>query len=246
MGPTFAETARTLLSGRIPGVLRIAGRRERLDVVHATDCTGRPLLLVADDSETARVLADPSARDWPGVLTVDDVPPLDSSPDRGRAHAAGRVRRLDESELREAVLEFADANPVADLLDVGATTAIHRIEVDQVWLEVDGTLHEVDGDDYIVASPDPLHEEEKDLLLDLAGHHAAEIGGYLARCLEGAGVVVTRCPLPVRLDRHGFVVDPAAVSPPRWIRLDFPRPVRDRQELADLLHHVLFHGAPTP
>jgi hypothetical protein len=244
MRPSHAETARTLLHGRLPAILRIAGRGNAMSVVHATDCAGQPLLLVHDDSELAsEIAAISSLRRVTAMITVGDVPPLPSSPNLGRARVGGRLLPVGPASRREAVLEFADANPVADLLDVGRGATMYRMDVEGALLDVDNARHDIDVDDYISAWPDPLHGEEKDLLLDLACHHAQEIGAYLSDRLDPAPAATAA--MPVRLDRYGFTVDTArwSLEPPRsrWARIDFPRPVTDRHDLARLLHPALFH-----
>jgi len=243
LGPTLAEIARTLLRGRLPAVLRVNARPDPLYAVHATDHLGAPLLLVAEDGPTARLLDARGLDAAVGSLSVEDVPPFVHAPTLGHAAVLGPIRRLEAGAAREAVLRFADANPVAELFDVGEGTAMYRLEVRQVRLEAGDTVHDIDPDTYREAVPDPLHDEESDLLADLANHHAAQIGAYLARSLTAAGIRVAQLPLPVRLDRYGFVIalDPAAHQP-RWLRLDFPAALRDRHELANFLHPILFHA----
>ncbi|WP_432826382.1 DUF2470 domain-containing protein [Dactylosporangium sp. CA-092794] len=247
MGPTRAEVARTLAYGRLPGKLQRAGSWDVVPVAHATDSAGRPLLLARTGSGADRDLSDLARRRSTVVLTVDDVPPLPNSPSLGRVRVAGHPVRLDPVEARAAALEFARANPAADLLDVGLGTTMYRAEVERAAIRDGHVWHDLEPSDYASASPDPLHEDEQDLLLDLAGHHAAEIGAYLTRRLAATGLQVRPAgTMPVRLDRYGFTIDTTTATvtarTPRWLRLDFPQPVRDRPELAHVLHGVLFHG----
>ncbi|MDQ7909890.1 DUF2470 domain-containing protein [Phytohabitans sp. ZYX-F-186] len=243
MGPKVEEIARTLLHGRLPATLRISGRADDHETVHATDPHGDPLLLVPDGSPLGAQLRGNHGPDGPlGALTVDDAPPFDNAPSLGRATVLGPVRPVAPGAIRQAVLDFADGNPAAGLFDVGQGVCLYRLDVRQVRLGLDGTLHRIDVDDYRGSGPDPLHDEEKDLLVDLAKHHAAEIGGFLADSLAAAGIRVPALPLPVRLDQYGFVValDPAAARP-RCLRLDFPVAMRSRHRLAHFLHPILFH-----
>jgi hypothetical protein len=245
MGPTHAELARTLLRGRLPGLLYVEGSMEPLPLRHATDCTGAPLALARDGDRLALAL---QRRDRGGsplaVLRVEDVPPLDGAPSLGRARILGRLIRIEDADVPHAVLEFADSNPIEDLFDVGTAATLYRIEPDRVHLEHrqrGGGLLEMD--EYIAADPDPLHDVERELLVDLADHHAAQVAPHFRRLLAEAGLAC-RAPRAVRLDRYGFVVDtgcPAADPRDRWVRLNFPRQVRDRDDLAHLLHPLLFH-----
>jgi hypothetical protein len=102
-----------------------------------------------------------------------------------------------------------------------------------------GSASAVDLDEYVAADPDPLYRDEPDLLADLNEHHGAQLQAYLAGRLAAAGLPDTT-PRAVRLDRYGLRVRPY----PDWradpVRVSFARPVRDRSDLARLLHPVLF------
>jgi hypothetical protein len=212
-----------------------------LPVVHATDCAGLPLLLVRRGSSLDAALRSPDAR---MALHVEDVPPLECGPHLGRAGIAGRAKPGAGAAMAEVVLEFADANPVPELFDVGGDMELYVIEPEYVRLERSGTVVSVDVGDYMAADPDPLHEYERDLLVDLTDHHRAEIEAYFRQQLIAARVDWITTPSPVRLDRYGFILDVGLSehARPRWVRLCFTRPVVDRHELAHLLHPVLFHS----
>ncbi|GGK37805.1 hypothetical protein GCM10010124_33260 [Pilimelia terevasa] len=239
MAMDMGEVTRTLLRGRLAGELHVSGLDEPVPVRHGTDCAGRPMVLVRDGDDLLAALA--RAGDPAVLLTVVDEPPADDAPSLGRATVAGRLRPVPAAALALAAVEFADANPDPDLLDVGRGLGLHRIEVDAVRLRTSQADHLVPLDDYIAADPDPLHAVEADVLADLADHHAAEMEGYLHATLVAAGVACAQPPRAVRLDRYGFTVHIGGTAP--YVRLHFPGPVRDEQELARLLHPVLFHCA---
>jgi hypothetical protein len=120
---------------------------------------------------------------------------------------------------------------------------MYAIEVERVQLQRGVTRHELELDDYVAADPDPLHQDEGELLADLADHHGAQLTPFLRTTLARGGVACGEFPVAVRLDRHGLVVRTGPEA--RWVRLDFSRPVTDRHDLAHLLHPVLFphcHG----
>jgi hypothetical protein len=263
MASSSAEVARTLVSGRLPGLVRVAGWPQPMPVQHATDCAGRPMLLARAGSDLAQAVSRgecspppkpgsgcaPARRTAGGrtavLLAVDDRPPVDGAPGLGRVRVGGWVHRLDADEAAQARLEFAEWNPVDDLLDVGDGVTIFAIEVDRVQVQRGGTAAEVELEAFIAADPDPLHEVEQDLLDDLAGHHAVEVEQYFRRALDEAGVPCRTAPRAVRLDRYGFTVETDGETAGRWYRLEFARPVRDRHDLARVLHPVLFphcHG----
>jgi hypothetical protein len=245
MGPSFAEIARTLSVGRLPGLLRVSGSPGPLAVRHATDCVGRPMVAARLGSDVARALGAVDGRGRvAAMLCIEDRPPVEGAPSLGRVRVGGWVHRLDAEEAEAAKHEFAEANPVADLLDVGSTVTLYAIEVDRVQVQRGATIVEVDVEAFIAADPDPLHEVEQDLLADLAGHHAGETEHYFRRALGAAGVECDVVPRAVRLDRYGFTVDAGRQRTRTWYRLEFTRPVRDRRDLARALHPVLFPNCP--
>ena len=150
MRATHAEIARTLARGQWPGLLRVAGWPQPIPVCHATDCAGRPMVLARVGSELARALGAVDGRSRvAAMLCVDDHPGL------GRVRVGGWVHRLEPDEAREARLEFAEANPVADLLDVGAGVTIYAVEVDRVELQHDARTIDIDVESFIAADPNP-------------------------------------------------------------------------------------------
>jgi uncharacterized protein DUF2470 len=242
MRPSRAEVARTLARGRLPGRLRLDGLPAPAPVTHATDRTGRPLLLVRDGDDLDTAL--PAS---PGVtLSVEDVPPVDGAPSLGQLRIEGRPRRLASAEASAAVQEFADGNPVADLLDVGHGASLWLVNVDRVRLDQPLATVDIEPAWYAAAAPDPLHELERDLLADLADHHAPQIESYLRCLLALTGRPCRSAPRAVRLDRYGFIVDTSEPAADHWVRLSFPRPVHCRHDLAHLLHPVLFPTCPDP
>jgi hypothetical protein len=237
MQPTPAEVARTLAAGHLPATAHIACRQGPYPVRHVTDRQGRVLLLAPRNGAlTTALRPGEGTEDTALVLDVSDVPPVAGAPSLGRVWVAGWAVALTGERAREAALDYAEADPAPDLLDVGDSQVLHRMEVAEVRYERNGVLIDVDPDDYALASPDPLHTVEFDLIADLADHHLEGIAGYVRRQL-GPAAHPGEQPRVVRMDRYGFVVRLGA----RLARLSFPRPVTDRHDLAHLLHPVLCH-----
>jgi Domain of unknown function (DUF2470) len=237
MQPTHAEVARTLAAGHLPARAHIAGRRGPFPLRHVTDAHGRVLLLSPRDGVLAgarRTTED--ADETPLVLDIADVPPIAGAPSRGRVWVAGWATLLMGDEARRGALDYADMDGDGDLLDVGDTLVLHRMHVAELRYEHDGALFDVDPDKYAQASPDPLRTIEFDLIADLTEHHAAEITAYVRRGL-GPLAHPPEAPEVVRLDRYGLLVRIGN----RLARVAFPRAVKDRHDLAHLLHPVLCH-----
>jgi hypothetical protein len=237
MEPTHAEVARTLAAGHLPASAHIACRQGPFPVRHVTDAHGRVLLLSPRAGALTVALRPIDNNDDTAlVLDIPDVPPIAGAPSLGRVWMSGWVRALSGDDAREAALEYADTDASSDLLDVGDTQVLHRMEVAEIRYERGGALFDVDPDEYAEAGPDPLHGIEFDLLADLADHHVAEMAAYVRRRL-GPAAASAEVPEVVRLDRYGFMVRIGD----RLARLAFPRAVQDRHDLAHLLHPVLCH-----
>jgi hypothetical protein len=250
MQPSHAEVARTLAAGHLPATAYVACRQGPLPVRHVTDAHGRILLLSPADGALALALrpqpgaeltrggrpqADPYD-DTATVLDIPDVPPRAGAPGLGRVWVSGWATRLDGDEARAASIDYAEIDASGDLLDVGGSKVLHRMDVAEVRYEHTGTLVDIDPEEFAAASPDPLRQIEFDLITDLADHHLAEMSAYVRRQL-GSSFQPEAEPEVVRLDRYGFLVR----LDDKLARLAFPRPVTDRHDLAHLLHPVLCH-----
>ncbi|MFF5292375.1 DUF2470 domain-containing protein [Paractinoplanes globisporus] len=237
MQPTPAEVARTLAAGHLPAVAHIACRPGPIPVRHVTDAQGHVLLLSpADGAFSTALRPQPGTDDTAMVLDITDVPPVAGSPGLGRVWVSGWAKRLEGDEALQATLEYAEIDASGDLLDVGDSQVLHRMDVAEVRFERNEKLVDVDPDDFAVASPDPLRQIEFDLITDLADHHLAEMSAYVRRQL-GSTFQPKDEPRVVRMDRYGFLVR----LDEKLARLAFPRPVTDRHDLAHLLHPVLCH-----
>ena len=238
MQPTHAEVARTLAAGHLPATAHIACRQGPYPVRHVADGQGRLLLLSPKKGALTAALR-PTTKgidDTALVLDIADVPPVAGAPSLGRVWVAGWAIALDGEQARQAALDYADTDPAADLLDIGDSQVLHRMDVAEVRYERHGVLVDVDPDEYAEAAPDPLAAIEFDLIADLADHHVDEMSDYVRRRL-GPAASRDDDPRVVRLDRYGFMVRLGD----RLARLSFPRPVADRHDLAHLLHPVLCH-----
>ncbi|WP_433302738.1 DUF2470 domain-containing protein [Actinoplanes sp. CA-030573] len=237
MQPSHAEVARTLAAGHLPAVAHIACRQGPLPVRHVTDAQGRVLLLAPEGGAFATAITPaPGADDTAMVLDIADVPPVAGAPGLGRVWVSGWARRLDGDEARRAALDYAEVDASGDLLDVGGSQVLHRMDVAEVRYERHENLVDVDPDEFLAASPDPLRQIEFDLIADLADHHLAEMSAYVRRHL-GPAFQPENEPRVVRMDRYGFLVR----LDDKLARLAFPRPVTGRHDLAHLLHPVLCH-----
>lgn len=253
MEPTPAEIARTLAAGHLPARIRTeceAGAGATVTefaVAHVTDRMGRVLLLIAEDSPVDQALR-PVAADGDAVaqLTVADRQPVAGSPWRGRITMSGWATRLSGIAAHRAAMDFAEINPVGDLLDLGRGSVLYRLDLAEIeWatpgydaedVDPDGLRRiDVDVDAFLDAEPDPFASDEQKLLSDLADHHDDLLAELCAQARETAvpGADNARA---LRIDRYGLTLGVEVAGEERWIRAGFRHPVTDLKELAEVFH----------
>ncbi|EXG79556.1 DUF2470 domain-containing protein [Cryptosporangium arvum] len=253
MEPTPAEVARTLAAGHLPARIRTSGEPAggspvpEFAVTHVTDRMGRVLLLLAEDSPVDRALR-PVAADGDAVaqLTVADRQPVAGSPWRGRITMSGWATRLAGIAAHRAAMDFAEVNPIGELLDIGRGSVLYRLDLAEIeWVTPgydaedtgpDGLRRtDVDVDAFLDAEPDPFAPEEQKLLHDLADHHEDLLAELCAQARETAvpGASNARA---LRLDRYGLTLGVEVAGEERWIRAGFRHPIGDLKELAEVFH----------
>ncbi|MEH1169415.1 DUF2470 domain-containing protein [Micromonospora sp. CPCC 205539] len=236
MRPSPAETVRTLVAGRLPGLVHLAHRPGPHHARHVTDPDGRVLLLVPVASNLAAALRPATGdTDVAVVLDVLDLPPAAGAPGLGRAWVSGWAAELHGAEARSAAVDFAAVEPTGDLLDLGTRFRLFRFEVVEVRWERAGTVRRIDPGEYAEAEPDPVHPVEARLLANLAERDVAELTEYLRRQLGLTEQTPDGPPRVVRIDRYGLVVALGRPGARRRVRLAFPGPVADPAELGRLL-----------
>ncbi|RIV38349.1 DUF2470 domain-containing protein [Micromonospora radicis] len=240
MRPSPAEIVRTLVAGRLPGLVHLACRPGLHHVRHVTDPDGRVLLLVPVVSDLVPALRPRDGADAvAAVLDVLDLPPVAGAPSLGRALVSGWVRRLDGERARAAALDFAAVAPTGDLLDVGTRFGLFRFEVAEARWERGGEPRRIDPVAYAEAEADPLHATEASLLSHLTEHHADRMTGYLRRQLGLAAGPADHAPRVERIDRYGMLVTFGRPGARRRARLAFGRALTGPADLARLLRPVL-------
>lgn len=237
MRPSPAEIVRTLVAGRLPGLVHLACRPGLHHVRHATDSDGRVLLLVPVSSDLAAALR-PTGDDRAVAVVLDvlDLPPAAGAPSLGRALVSGWARMLVDDEARAAAVDFAAVESTGDLLDVGTRFRLFRFEVMEARWDRSGELRRIDPAAYAEAEPDPLHPVEARLLSHLTAHHAQPMADYLRRQLGLTAGPADHPPRVERIDRYGMLVTFGRPGDRRRARLTFGRPLADQTELTRLLH----------
>jgi hypothetical protein len=143
--------ARTLAHGRLLGTAQVAWVASPFRVRHATDPDGNPILLCRTGGGLARALTPEHGDDVAVVLCVEDFAP--GAAYLGRVWISGWAHPICAENRRRAALEFAEVNPVSDLLDVGRGFELHHLDVAEVRLERGGELLDIDVELYVAARP---------------------------------------------------------------------------------------------
>jgi uncharacterized protein DUF2470 len=250
MRPSPAEVVRTLIAARQPGQLHLPEAAWPVEVEHATEPDGTPLLLVEDAAPGAAELPAAGADDVAALLTIPDVTPYEATPSRGEAVLLGWVAPLSGAAARSAADAFAAVRPLPALLDVGRGRTLYRMDLAEIRLDAEDRTAPVDPDAYRRARPDALRLREADLLADLNDHHP-EIHAALLGWARAAVPTATAA-LPVRLDRHGLLLrvttseatGAATGDATRHLRLAFRAPATNLADLAATLHQLCCHRCP--
>ncbi|MGC5051950.1 DUF2470 domain-containing protein [Micromonospora sp. DT48] len=244
MRPSPAEIVRTLVAGRLPGLVHLACRPGLHHVRHATDSDGRVLLLVPVVSDLAAALGrGVDDRAVAVALDVLDLPPAAGAPSLGRALVSGWARQLTGAEARAAAVDFAAVDPTGDLLDVGTRLQLFRFEVAEARWHRAGELRRVDPQAYAEAEPDPLHPVEAELLTYLGEERAQPMADYLRHQLGLAAGPAEHAPRVERIDRYGMLVTFGRPGARRRARLSFGRRLADQADLARQLHPAFCAGS---
>jgi hypothetical protein len=240
--PTAAERARTV-AGRPAAAVCAAGIDGSRVLAHATtaqgEAQGEVLVVVPTEGEVCTAVRSSRDGDLAALLMVTDHAPVRlREPVRAQVWLSGWLTPVDGAEQRAAALAFADVAPVAALLDVGADASLLRLELAEVVLGECGTVTEVQPEDYLAASPDPLAGVEAHVLQHLEAAHPEELallrsrmpGRWMSAGDEVRLLGLDRCGLRLRIEQQAGHRD---------VRIPFPDPVGNAAELGPAVHRLM-------
>lgn len=179
------------------------------------------------DSPAVRAATRAQDDELPAVLEITDVAPV-SVPHRirGRARISGRLTAVPGM-----------AGPGRAMLRLET----HEAHIDDLWGVTD-----VEAESFRDAAPDPLATHETELLQHLYAAHREELATLCGLLGERAVCTCARHRpdvVPLALDRLGLRVRFRERGGSCFdARFDFPRPVRDVEELSHAMH-TLFAAA---
>jgi Protein of unknown function (DUF2470) len=233
-----AERARTV-AARAAAALCVAGREPARALAHATTASGQLLVLVPAGGEAAAAVEASPDRDVSALLMVSDRAPVPlRDPVRARLWISGWLTPVPEGDLRDAALEFAEARPVGDLLDVGSAATLLRLDLAEVVLREGERCTEVSPADYVAARPDPLLPVETRMLTHVDRCHPEVLEG-LARLLPAGTVGRDDVVRPLALDRFGYRLRVERPGGHTDVRVPFPRPLTCAGQVHAATQHLL-------
>jgi heme iron utilization protein len=229
--PAHAERVRTLLVSERVGTLATQSAKHpgwpfASVMPYALDAGGAPLFLISGMAiHTQNVLADARA----SLLVMQsgaDSDPLGSP----RATLLGHARRVEASqELRDAYLE---RHPSARYWIDFSDFSFFRLEVTDVYFVGGfGVMGWVTADDYRTAEADPLVDSAAMIIEHMNADHAEALRG-ITRHFSGLDALEATM---VSVDRLGFVVRARTVEGMKGARIQFPEPVRSREDARRVL-----------
>jgi len=229
--PTHAERVRTLLSTERLGTLAThsvhhAGFPFASVMPYALVDDAAPVFLISSMAiHTQNLVADPRA----SLLIVQsgsDSDPLGSP----RATLLGTVARIDATDaIRAAYLE---RHPSAKYWIDFSDFAFFRLEVSDVYYVGGfGVMGWVAADDYRAAEADPLAPFAAGILEHMNADHGDALRAITRRFagLDAEEATMVSC------DRLGFVVRARTKEGMKGARIQFPEPVRTREDARRVL-----------
>lgn len=230
--PSHAERVRTLLVSERVGTLATLSARHpgwpfASVMPYALDEDAAPLFLISGMAiHTQNALADPRA----SLLVMQsgaEADPLGSP----RATLLGNVRRVD-APSQGARDTYLERHPSARYWIDFSDFSFFRLEVTDVYFVGGfGVMGWVTSDEYRAAEPDPLVDSAAAIIEHMNADHAEALRGITRHFggLEAQEAAMVSC------DRLGFVVRVRTAEGMKGLRIQFPEPVRSREDARRVL-----------
>jgi hypothetical protein len=221
--PSPAERAPTVAGGPVATVCA-PGIEPRLALAHSVTGEGQVLLVVPAGG--------------PIAAAPDRAPVPLRSPVRAGLLLSGWATPVPARDARPALLAFADTRPAPELLDVGRTATLLRLDVAEVVLGEGTTGTEIGPAEFAAARPDPLAGLEAAHLAQIDSDHP-EVLDLLRDRLDpgelGPGDVLR----PLGLDRYGLRLRIERPGGHRDLRFAFPAPLTCPGQLGAAMRQLL-------
>jgi putative heme iron utilization protein len=216
---------RTLLASERVGTLATQSVRQAgwpfASVMPYALVDAAPLFLISGMAiHTQNLIADPRAS-----LLVMQSGAGDDPLGSPRATLLGTAQRIESTEALRAA--YLDRHPSAKYWIDFSDFSFFRLDVTDVYFVGGfGVMGWVDAVDYRAAEPDPL----MDAAADIIEHMNADHGEALRAITRHFGQLEAEEATMVSCDRLGFVVRARTAEGMKGVRIQFPEPVRTRED----------------
>lgn len=236
--PTTAERVRTALIRADSTCLAVDGCDPVQTTVHHLRDDGVVAVVVPADSAPVTVTHHAGATGLPAMLELTDHSPLRlRNPVRSLIWLSGILRPVDEP--RGLAAEIAATLPHPELLDVGHSSAILRLDLDSVVAADTTGAESVRVGDVLEADPDPFATYETAWLQHMEEDHADIVARIARRIPPSARTGRIR---PLGLDRYGLRLRIESGDGDHDVRIPFHDTVDDPSALSRALR--LLVGCP--
>jgi len=219
--PTAAERAKSIIAASASLTLTCAGRRAHLVDRHSLDPTGHFALRVPPDSAMGRQVT--TADDLAAMIELTDLAPIAM-----RHRQRGQLVIIGGLSASTAPPPSGSADRVLWFVPVMA----------RLTDEPDRAAVDIEADVLAATAPDPIADQEADLLCHLVGRHPEAID-RLARLLPDRDLLGVQAVIPLRLDRFGIVLRLQWPGRDRDARVPFREPIGHPDEIADRMRDLL-------
>jgi putative heme iron utilization protein len=233
--PTHAERCRTLVSAASRGALSTiaadpAGYPYGSVASYALDQRGNPLFFVSLMAEhTQNAMRDPRA----SLLVTEPVPDGSDPLASGRATMMGDLVAVSADDRQAVRDSYLAANPTsAYYIDFGDFT-FYRLGVRSIrYVGGYGRMSWVDSEGYARAQADPLVSSASGIIEHMNADHAE---AQVLFCRHLAGYPDTTSASMSAVDRYGFEMIAVGPTGRAAVRLGFPHPCTDGQQVREAL-----------
>jgi hypothetical protein len=229
--PSHAERCRTLVAGASRGSLcTLAADPEGYPygsvASYALDDAGNPLFFVSLMAEhTQNAIRDPRA----SLLVTEPVPEGADPLASGRATLLGLLTAVEEGDRPEVRDRYLAANPSSAYYIEFGDFAFYRLAVRSIrYVGGYGRMSWVDPAGYAAAEPDPLAPVSAGIIEHMNADHGE---AQVLFCRHLAGRPETTGATMSAVDRYGFEMVAVGPSGRAAVRLGFPEPCSDGEEV---------------
>lgn len=239
-GPSTAERVRSSCARTHDAVLAIEGSSPTATTVHHMLSTGDVVVTVPTESAAATMAWLAADGGLPAVLELTDTSPLQlREPVRSLVWLRGNLDALCDAHTRELADEVASEFPHPQLLDVGHTTVLLRLQLASAVVADSAGAEPVRPDQLLCATADPFWEMEDIWLRHLDEDHP----DLIARLSQKLPPSMRRGRVrPLGINRYGVNLRVETEDGDRDIRMPFAEPADDATSLSRAIR--LLVGCP--